>query len=114
MRKNNPNVRDITRNVEENQILHEIFRIVSRFPRATFRVISRKIDYLCDSAPRPHKKVAKSPLRMVENICLDVLGVVVCRCCYSYIYIYCPKYFVASAVQLISVMVAQPGQESGF
>ena len=27
------NFRDITRNVEENEILHEIFRVVSRFPR---------------------------------------------------------------------------------
>ena len=36
------NFRDITRNVEENEILYEIFRIVSRFS-ATFRVISRKI-----------------------------------------------------------------------
>ena len=31
--KSYPNFRDITRNVEENEILHEIFRIVSRFPR---------------------------------------------------------------------------------
>ena len=31
--KSNPNFRDITRNVEENEILHEIFRVVSRFPR---------------------------------------------------------------------------------
>ena len=29
----NPNLRDITRNIEENEILHEIFRIVSRFLR---------------------------------------------------------------------------------
>ena len=42
------NFRDITRNVEENEILYEIFRIVSRFP-ATFRVISRKIYNLWDS-----------------------------------------------------------------
>ena len=41
--KSNPNFRDTTRNVVKNEILHEIFRIVSRFP-ATFRVISRKID----------------------------------------------------------------------
>ena len=26
------NVLDITRNIEENEILHEIFRVVSRFP----------------------------------------------------------------------------------
>ena len=31
--KSNPNFRDIAWNVEENQILHEIFRVVSRFPR---------------------------------------------------------------------------------
>ena len=31
--KSNPNFRDITWNVEENEILHEIFRIVSRFHR---------------------------------------------------------------------------------
>ena len=30
--KSNPNFRDITWNVEENIILHEIFRVVSRFP----------------------------------------------------------------------------------
>ena len=30
--KSNPNFRDITWNVEENEILHEIFRVVSRFP----------------------------------------------------------------------------------
>ena len=30
--KRNPNFRDITRNVEENEILHKIFRVVSRFP----------------------------------------------------------------------------------
>ena len=37
------NVLDITRNIEENEKLHEIFRVVSRFPAAS-RVISRKID----------------------------------------------------------------------
>ena len=31
--KSNPNFCDITWNVEENEILHEIFRAVSRFPR---------------------------------------------------------------------------------
>ena len=31
--KSKTNFRDITRNVEENEILHEIFRVVSRFPR---------------------------------------------------------------------------------
>ena len=31
-KKNNPNVREINWNVEENLILHEIFRVVSRFP----------------------------------------------------------------------------------
>ena len=31
--KNNQNFRDITRNVEENEILHVIFRVVSSFPR---------------------------------------------------------------------------------
>ena len=36
------NFRDITRNVEENEILHEIFRIKSRFPH----YISFYIDYL--------------------------------------------------------------------
>ena len=30
-------------------ILHEIFRVVSRFPRYTFYVILRKIDFLWDS-----------------------------------------------------------------
>ena len=31
--KSNPNFRDITWNVEENMILHELFHVVSRFPR---------------------------------------------------------------------------------
>ena len=30
--RSNQNFRDITRNVEESEILHEIFRVVSRFP----------------------------------------------------------------------------------
>ena len=30
--KSDPNFRDLTRNVEENEILHEIFPVVSRFP----------------------------------------------------------------------------------
>ena len=40
--KTNPNFCDITWNVEGNDILLEIFRVVSRCPR-TFHVISRKI-----------------------------------------------------------------------
>ena len=31
--KSNQNFRDLTQNVEENDILHKIFRVVSRFPR---------------------------------------------------------------------------------
>ena len=31
--KSNPKFRDITWNVEENEIQHEIFRVLSRFPR---------------------------------------------------------------------------------
>ena len=31
--KSNPNIRDITLNVEGNMILNEIFRVVLRFPR---------------------------------------------------------------------------------
>ena len=46
--KSNPNLRDITQNVEENEILHEIFRAIFRFP-TTFRVKYRKINYLWDS-----------------------------------------------------------------
>ena len=45
--KSNPNFRDITWNVVDNMILHELFRVVSRFP-ATFHVISRKKDFLWD------------------------------------------------------------------
>ena len=45
------NFRDLTRNVAENMILLEIFRVVSRFP-AIFHVISRKIDFLWDSVGR--------------------------------------------------------------
>ena len=47
--KSNPNVRDITWNVEDNEILHVIFRVVVLFSNATFHVISRKIDYLWES-----------------------------------------------------------------
>ena len=47
-KKSNPNFRDIIWNIEENLILHEIFRVVSRFPLYTFHVISRKVDYLWD------------------------------------------------------------------
>ena len=46
--KSNLNIRDIARNVEEIEILQEIFRIVSGFP-AAFRVLSRKMDSLWDS-----------------------------------------------------------------
>ena len=42
--KRNQNVSNITQNVEENEIPHKIFRVVSRFP-ATLHVILRKIDY---------------------------------------------------------------------
>ena len=31
--KSNLNFRDIAQNIEENEILHEIFRVVSPFPR---------------------------------------------------------------------------------
>ena len=48
--KSNLNFRDITPHVEENEIQHKIFRIVSRF----LRVISRKIDYLWDSVYITH------------------------------------------------------------
>ena len=41
--KSNLIFRDITRNVEENEILHKIFRVVSVI------LISMKIDYLWDS-----------------------------------------------------------------
>ena len=34
--------------IVENQILHEIFNVVSRFP-GSFHVISRKLDFLWDS-----------------------------------------------------------------
>ena len=40
--------RAITRNVGDDEILQEIIRVVSRFFDATFRVISRKIDYIWD------------------------------------------------------------------
>ena len=44
--KSNPNIRDKTRNVEENEKLHEIFSVVQYFvSTVTFRVISGKIDY---------------------------------------------------------------------
>ena len=47
--KSNPNIRDTTRNVEENEKLHEIFSVVQYFVSTdTFRVISGKIEYLWD------------------------------------------------------------------
>ena len=46
--KSNKNFRDITGNVVEIMILHEIFRVVTRFP-PTFHVVSWKIDFLWDS-----------------------------------------------------------------
>ena len=45
--KSNKNFCDITWNVVENMVLHEIFRVVSRF-HATFHVISRKLDFFWD------------------------------------------------------------------
>ena len=41
------NFQDITRNVEEKKILHEIFRVVSRFPRYILCYISE--NYIRDS-----------------------------------------------------------------
>ena len=38
--KSNLNFREITWNVEENMILHELFRVVSRFPRYISRYIT--------------------------------------------------------------------------
>ena len=53
--KSNPNFLYITWNVEENKKLHEIFRVVSRFPHySTFHVLSLKIDYLWESAQLNH------------------------------------------------------------
>ena len=54
--KSNPNFRNITWNVVENMILHEIFRLASRLP-ATFHFISRKIDFLWDSVEHDVKNV---------------------------------------------------------
>ena len=47
--KSNQNFCDITGYVVKNIMGHEIFRVVSRFPRATFHVISLKIDFFWDS-----------------------------------------------------------------
>ena len=41
--KSNQNFRDITWSIVENIILHEIFHLVSRFPRATFHVNRGKL-----------------------------------------------------------------------
>ena len=41
----NPNFRDITRNVEENEIPHEIFRVVSRVPRYISCYIAESITF---------------------------------------------------------------------
>ena len=45
--KSNQSFRDITRNVEEKKILHEIFRVVSRLPRYILCYFSE--NYLWDS-----------------------------------------------------------------
>ena len=47
---NNPYFRDITRNAEENEIVHELFRVLYRFPRHISCYYLGKIDYLWDSA----------------------------------------------------------------
>ena len=45
--KSNTNFRDIKGNVEENMILHEIIRVVSRFPHyISCYSISRKVNFL--------------------------------------------------------------------
>ena len=64
--KCNPNFRDITLNVEEN----EIFLVVSRVSRATFHVLSRKIDYLLDSVETPSffSRICKSEWQTYSQI----------------------------------------------
>ena len=55
--KSNPNFRNITWNVEENMILHEIFRVVLYHVfLATFHVLLRKIDYFYSLAVRVSHK----------------------------------------------------------
>ena len=49
VRKVIKNVCDVTWNVEENKIQHEIFRTVYHVFLATFHVKTRKLDYLWDS-----------------------------------------------------------------
>ena len=49
VKKANPNFRDRTWNVEENLILHELFRVQYHVFPATLHVISRKDDFLWDS-----------------------------------------------------------------
>ena len=58
----------------ENLILHEIFRVVSRFP-ATFHVISQKVDYLWDSVPESDffnlvtiRELTEVPSPLVVNV----------------------------------------------
>ena len=49
--KSNQNFREITRNEEENEIIHKIFCVISRFPHyiSCYIYISWKIYYLWDS-----------------------------------------------------------------
>ena len=78
----NPNFRDITRSVEQNEILNETFRVVSRFPRY-ISCISRKIDYLWDSAGwrkrgsgiKPETSVRRNnyvPTELSQQICFGL------------------------------------------
>ena len=53
-KKSNPNFRDITCKVEENVMLHEIFREVSRFPRYNSCSIGEN-PYLWDSVVKSLK-----------------------------------------------------------
>ena len=68
--KNKKKFRDISRSVEENKIIHEIFRVISRFPRYISCYISENRCPLGQS-------VSADPLYTVQYGWLSQL---MCRC----------------------------------
>ena len=65
--KSNLNFRDISRNVVENMILHEIFRVVSHFPHYISWYITKN-DYLRDSVQYCRSGETGPPLMLLGPI----------------------------------------------
>ena len=72
--KSNPNFRDISWNVVENMILHEIFRVVSRFPLyISCYIAENRLLYLCDSVdpdPKIQWQFLVFKLLLIKNVLL--------------------------------------------